>query len=129
MDIVAHAGPIGGVVVAAKDAQMVAAADGNLGGGVLSPDGSRVAFMVMMGATGTYDIWIYDLARDLRTRFTFDDGLDWWPAWSPDGERIIYTRGGVDKVNDRRYSQIWIMNRVRTSNSQRSQEARSRRVA
>ncbi len=32
------------------------------------------------------------------------------PQLSPDGEQIIYTRGGVDVVNDRRYSQIWIMN-------------------
>jgi Tol biopolymer transport system component len=32
------------------------------------------------------------------------------PQISPDGEQIIFTRGGVDKVNDRRYSEIWIMN-------------------
>jgi len=31
------------------------------------------------------------------------------PQLSPDGRQIIYTRGGVDNVNDRRYSQIWIM--------------------
>jgi dipeptidyl aminopeptidase/acylaminoacyl peptidase len=31
------------------------------------------------------------------------------PQLSPDGQQIIYTRGGVDKLNDRRYSQIWIM--------------------
>ena len=32
------------------------------------------------------------------------------PRISPDGQEIIFTRGGIDKVNDRRYSQIWIMN-------------------
>jgi dipeptidyl aminopeptidase/acylaminoacyl peptidase len=32
------------------------------------------------------------------------------PQLSPDGEHIVFTRGGVDMVNDGRYSQIWIMN-------------------
>ena len=32
------------------------------------------------------------------------------PQISPDGQQIVFTRGGVDKVNDRRYSEIWIMN-------------------
>ncbi len=31
------------------------------------------------------------------------------PQISPDGARIVFTRGGIDKVNDRRYSEIWIM--------------------
>jgi len=31
------------------------------------------------------------------------------PQISPDGSQIIFTRGGVDAVNDRRYSAIWIM--------------------
>ena len=32
------------------------------------------------------------------------------PQISPDGTRIVYTRGWVDKMNDRRESSIWIMN-------------------
>jgi dipeptidyl aminopeptidase/acylaminoacyl peptidase len=32
------------------------------------------------------------------------------PQLSPDGTQILFTRGGVDKLNDRRYSGIWIMN-------------------
>lgn len=31
------------------------------------------------------------------------------PQISPDGNRIIFTRGGIDAVNDRRYSGIWVM--------------------
>ncbi len=31
------------------------------------------------------------------------------PQLSPDGSRILFTRGGIDKVNDRRYSGLWIM--------------------
>ena len=32
------------------------------------------------------------------------------PQISPDGAQIIYTRGWVDKMNDRRESALWIMN-------------------
>ena len=32
------------------------------------------------------------------------------PQLSPDGTHIIYTRGWVDKMNDRRESALWIMN-------------------
>ena len=32
------------------------------------------------------------------------------PQLSPDGSQIIYTRGWVDKMNDRRESALWVMN-------------------
>jgi dipeptidyl aminopeptidase/acylaminoacyl peptidase len=32
------------------------------------------------------------------------------PRLSPDGSQIIYTRGWIDKMNDRRESALWIMN-------------------
>src|SRR5687767_9464531 len=32
------------------------------------------------------------------------------PRISPDGTQIVYTRGWVDKVNDRRSSALWVMN-------------------
>lgn len=31
------------------------------------------------------------------------------PQISPDGSRIVYTRGWIDKVNDRRESSLWLM--------------------
>jgi dipeptidyl aminopeptidase/acylaminoacyl peptidase len=31
------------------------------------------------------------------------------PQFSPDGTQILYTRGWVDKINDRRESALWIM--------------------
>ena len=37
---------------------------------------------------------------------------------SPDGRQIVYTRGWIDKINDRRASSIWIMNRDGTRNRQ-----------
>jgi len=32
------------------------------------------------------------------------------PQISPDGSRIVYTRGWIDRVNDRRESALWMMN-------------------
>ena len=32
------------------------------------------------------------------------------PQLSPDGRQIIYTRGWIDKMNDKRESALWIMN-------------------
>jgi dipeptidyl aminopeptidase/acylaminoacyl peptidase len=47
-------------------------------------------------------------------RLTLDTFLDMEtvsdPQLSPDGAQIIYTRGWVDKMNDRRESALWIMN-------------------
>jgi eukaryotic-like serine/threonine-protein kinase len=58
----------------------------------LSPDGLHVAVVI---AGSTYDIWLYDVARDTLTRLTFG-GDDNYPVWSPDGKRIAFnsTRDG-----------------------------------
>ena len=49
-----------------------------------------------------------------RDRLTLDHYLDMEtvsdPQLSPDGTQIIYTRGWVDKMNDKRESSLWIMN-------------------
>jgi Tol biopolymer transport system component len=57
----------------------------------LSRDGRSAALTVTTSASGTFDIWTYDLGRDLRTRFTFDEGVDFFPVWSPDGESIAFS--------------------------------------
>lgn len=53
------------------------------------------------------------LAQDLRT-VSLEMYLDLEsvsnPQISPDGRHVVYTRGWVDKMNDRRESSIWIMN-------------------
>ena len=36
------------------------------------------------------DIWIWDLARETLTRFTFDPRLDSHPVWTPDGQRVLF---------------------------------------
>jgi dipeptidyl aminopeptidase/acylaminoacyl peptidase len=40
------------------------------------------------------------------------------PQISPDGSQIVYTRGWVDRVNDRRRSSLWIMNADGSKNRQ-----------
>jgi eukaryotic-like serine/threonine-protein kinase len=56
----------------------------------LSPDGKRAAVTVYDRAGHNNDLWIYDLARNLRSRFTFDPGDENFGVWSPDGSQIIF---------------------------------------
>jgi serine/threonine protein kinase len=64
---------------------------GNVDNFQISPDGRNVATGLSPSATlNNGDIWIYDTASGLRTRFTFDPATDRNPIWSPDGRSIIY---------------------------------------
>ena len=56
----------------------------------LSPDGTRIATAVLDPALQTRDIWIYDVARGIRQRFTFGAGEERTPVWSPDGKRLLF---------------------------------------
>jgi len=51
---------------------------------VISPDGQRVAVEI------DNQIWLYDLARDTLTRFTFEGNQNLNPVWTPDGKRIAF---------------------------------------
>jgi Tol biopolymer transport system component len=58
----------------------------------LSPDGMRVAFdRADTQNSGTRNIWLYDFARGVTTRFTFDSAWDAYPLWSPDGSHIAFS--------------------------------------
>jgi len=39
------------------------------------------------------DLWLYDLARNTITRFTFDQASDFSPVWSPDDRKIAFASG------------------------------------
>jgi Tol biopolymer transport system component len=54
----------------------------------LSPDGKRASISISDGKQA--DIWVYDVARGLRTRFTFDPANEWESIWSSDGSRIVF---------------------------------------
>ena len=44
----------------------------------------------MVNDDGNEDVVIYDLPRDIPTRFTFDPASDSYPVWSPDGEQVVF---------------------------------------
>ncbi len=66
----------------------------------LSPDGTRAAVAILDQLAGSSDLWIYEIERDLRTRFTFGPEEESFPVWSPDGETLYYARevDGRDQI-------------------------------
>jgi Tol biopolymer transport system component len=56
----------------------------------LSADGRRVAVEIVDPRTDASDIWLIDLRRGARSRFTFDAANDERPVFSPDGSQIAF---------------------------------------
>ena len=56
----------------------------------LSPDGRRATVSLFDSAVKNRDIWIFDVARGIRTRFTFDQAEENQAIWSPDGSDVIF---------------------------------------
>jgi serine/threonine-protein kinase len=56
----------------------------------VAPDGSRAA-MELADGTGNLDVWMWDFARGVKTRQTFDARPDRAPAWSPDGRELVFS--------------------------------------
>jgi tRNA A-37 threonylcarbamoyl transferase component Bud32/WD40 repeat protein len=55
----------------------------------ISPDGKKVA-MTRTDSTGNSDIWVFDFARAVMNRLTFDGKEESSPAWSPDGRYLLF---------------------------------------
>jgi eukaryotic-like serine/threonine-protein kinase len=70
----------------------------------MSPNGKFLAEQVSDARSKNVDLWVVDLGRGVRTRFTFDPGLEISPVWSPDGRRIAYT------ANPKGHMDIYVKN-------------------
>jgi serine/threonine protein kinase/Tol biopolymer transport system component len=55
-----------------------------------SPDNTLISTYIWDYQSHNADIWISDLARHQKTRFTFSPAFEVSAVWSPDGSRIIY---------------------------------------
>jgi len=66
----------------------------------LSPDGSRVAFTRPDAQSGNRDVWSLEIVRGILTRLTLNVANDWFPVWSPDGNRLLFgsDRGGGTEI-------------------------------
>ena len=77
----------------------------------LSPDGTQVAVPIREGSGS--DIWLYDIARGTRTRFTDDlrdnrRARNQTPRWTPDGRHIVYQSLAFSSPDeDPRYHLFW----------------------
>jgi len=63
---------------------------GAVGGGVWSPDETRVA--VTQGASGFGQVGVVDVASGRITPITYEPREHGSPSWSPDGAWLVYTR-------------------------------------
>ncbi len=68
----------------------------------LSPDGTRLAMSV---SDGTMEhIWIKEVDRGPRPKLTFEGGLNFRPAWYPDGQTVLFVsnRSGEQALYQKR---------------------------
>ena len=75
--------------------------DGNwIVGPKYSPDGQNLAFWMVKDELGGSQVWTYNMAREILTRFT-SEGTNAWPIWTPDGSRIAFPsiRGSSQDLN------------------------------
>ena len=56
-----------------------------------SADASRIVFSAT--ADGVAGLWLYDTARRATTRIGGDGPADLYPAWHPDGKRLVFSSG------------------------------------
>jgi len=77
-----------GQIVGALGESMEAARVANL---ALSPDGKRLAVTRDVGNSS--NIWLYDMATGVSTRFTVAQTLERWPNWSSDNSTLYYVSG------------------------------------
>jgi Tol biopolymer transport system component len=60
----------------------------SLGAAAFTTDERRLA--LWQTRQGNQDVWILDVNRGVPTRFTFGAGIEAFPVWSPDGNRVVF---------------------------------------
>ena len=56
----------------------------------ISPDGRWVVAAVNDPRSGTFDLWVTEIARQVATRLTTDPGNDSSPVWTPDSRSVVF---------------------------------------
>ena len=56
----------------------------------LSPNREQAAVSVLDAVRRTRDVYLFDVIRNVRTRFTSDPADERTSIWSPDGKRVVY---------------------------------------
>jgi serine/threonine protein kinase len=76
-------------------------APGNLGGVAISPDGNTIAVDEQgQGATTSNSmIWLHDVARGSKSRFTQSGSRSFAAVWSPDARRVVYASSTGTQYN------------------------------
>jgi len=64
---------------------------GQLDSLALAPAGDTLVSDIRNASGGGSDIWLYNLARNIKTRLTFDQHSS-YPVWSPDGKQVAFER-------------------------------------
>ena len=63
----------------------------------VSPDDRRLVYQRVDGIPGSPDLWVEDLERGSRFRITKDGTFGGLPVWSPDGRRLAYLIGTIQR--------------------------------
>jgi serine/threonine protein kinase len=79
----------------------------------LSPDGNKIVFASYDATEKNFDIWTYDMNRNVSTRLTFEPTTDIGPVWTPNGKQIAYSSNPDRGVYD-----MFIMNSDGSGQSQ-----------